>query len=140
MFDYDYRLEDGAAAFTVSAAGAIGATAQIVSLGEGRMHGEMIIDVTALEIASNNEYYDLQLQGSTDSAFGGTITALSQIKLGAKEVLSGDQDSAVGRYRVPFCTEQPDGTIYPYARVYAALGGSVTTGITFSARLEKARA
>jgi len=47
MFDYDYRLEDGSAAFTVSAAGAIGATAKIVNLGEGRMHGTMILYVSA---------------------------------------------------------------------------------------------
>jgi len=140
MFDYDYRLEDGSGAFTVSAAGAIGATAQILNLGAGKVHGEMVVDVSAIEIASNSEYYHLALQGSTESAFGGTYTALAELKLGAKEVLDGDQDSAVGRYRVPFCTEMPDGTVYPYVRIYAALGGSISTGITFSAHLEKAKA
>jgi len=139
MFDYDFRLEDGSAGFTVSAAGAIGATAQIVELGAGRMTGEMVVDVSAIEIASNNEYYALALQGSTEAAFGGTITALAELELGAKEVLAGDQDSAVGRYRLPFTNEMPDGTVYPYARIYCTCGGSVTTGITFSAHLEKSK-
>jgi len=139
MRDLGFRLEDGSAGFTVTAAGALGATAQIVDFGAGTMHGEMVVDVTAIEIASNNEYYDLQLQGSTSSSFAGTITALAELKLGANEVLVGDQDSAIGRYRIPFCNETPDGTKYRYGRVYCSVGGSVTTGITFSAHLEKAK-
>ena len=112
MFDYDdFRLEDGSAAFTVSAAGALGATAQIVNLGEGLVRADWLVDVSAIEIASNNEYYDLFLQGSTSSSFAGTYTNLAELKLGANEVLTGDQDSAVGRYRVPFSNETPDGTI-----------------------------
>ena len=136
MFDYDHRLATSAA-FTASGAGAIGATAKIIDWGAGKVHGEAVIDVSAIELASNNELYTLLIQGSTSSSFAGTFTALASLELGAKEVLDGDQDSAIGRYRLSFSNEMPDGTVYPYGRLYCSVAGSVTTGITFSAHLEK---
>jgi len=51
-------------------------------------------------------------------------------------VLGGDQDSAIGRYIVPFRTER-NGTTYQYVRLYTDVTGSIATGINFSAYLGK---
>lgn len=56
--------------------------------------------------------------------------------LGAAEVIGGDQDSAVGRYEVPFTTEK-NGTVWPYVRVYTDVAGAIATGINFTAYLSK---
>ena len=139
MIDYGYEVQDSAT-FTTSGAGTIASVAKVVDWGAGKLFGEAVFDVTAIEIASNNEFYNLLVQGSNVAAFTGTYTTLAALELGALEVIDSDLDSAVGRYRLPFCNEMPDGTKYRYGRVYCAVGGSVATGITFSAHIEPPKA
>ena len=98
--------------------------------------GHLIVDVTEIEIAANDEVYKISLQGSSKSDFADTIEDLAILELGAAEVLGGDQDSTAGRYRVPFSTEK-NGTIWPYVRVYTDVTGTIATGINFSAYLGK---
>jgi hypothetical protein len=135
MKDYTHTMKD-AGLVAASAAGQVDSEDKIVNLGAGRVDGKMIIDVTAIEIADNDESYDIQLQGSSESDFASTIEVLASMKLGAAEVLDGDQDSTIGRYEVPFSTLK-HGTVYPYVREYCALGATVSTGINFSAHLVK---
>ena len=96
------------------------------------MKGHLVVDVTAIEIASDDESYDIQLQGSSKSDFADSFEVLASVKLGAQEVIGGDQDSATGRYMVPFRTEK-NGTTYQYARVYTDVNGTIATGINFTA-------
>ena len=135
MIDYTHILKD-AGLVASSAAGQVDNSDVIVDFGEGLVEGNLVVDVTAIEIADNNEEYDIQLQGSSKSDFADTIEVLASMKLGANEVLDGDQDSAIGRYKVPFRTEK-NGTIFPYVREYCTCAGTVSTGINFSAYLSK---
>ena len=135
MIDYTHILKD-AGLVASSTAGQVDSSDVIVDLGEGLVEGNLIVDVTASEIADNNEAYDIQIQGSSESDFADTIEVLASMKLGANEVLDGDQDSAIGRYQVPFRTEK-NGTIFPYVREYCTCAGTVSTGINFSAYLSK---
>ena len=57
MIDYGYEVQDSAT-FTTSAAGTVSAVAKILDWGAGKLHAELVIDVSAIEIASNNEFYN----------------------------------------------------------------------------------
>lgn len=117
-----------------------------VAAAEGRslteiseVRGEMIIDVTAIEIASNDELYTFVLSGSDTAGFtAGAEEELAIIRVGANEVLVGDTDSDTGRYVVPF-TNRRNGRLYRFVRLEWVIAGTIATGITFSARLAKMR-
>jgi hypothetical protein len=108
----------------------------IAELGAGLVEGHLIIDVSAIEIADDDELYKIKLQGSSSATFASVIEDLTILEVGAAEVLGGDQDSAIGRYKVPFSNEK-NGTIYPYVRLYTDVDGTIATGINFSAYLSK---
>ena len=135
MRDGTYLLKD-AGAVTASGAGQVDSSAKIADLGAGKVEGHMVVDVSAIEIADNDELYQIALQGSSKSDFADTYEELAIVELGAKEVLGGDQDSAIGRYKVPFTTER-NGTVYRYVRVYCTVSGTVATGINYKCHLEK---
>jgi len=122
------------AAVTASAAGSV-----IVDFGDGLVEGNMIVDVSAMDIVGNDEMYDIILQLSPDAAFGtaGNIQDGAAISLGAKETKrsDSDKDDAVGRYIIPF-TNEFGGTIYRYGRIYTVAVGA-TQSITYAARLAK---
>lgn len=134
-FDAALEFKD-AGLVAASAAATVDAAAKVVTVGTGLFQGCMIIDVTALEIASDTELYDIVIQGSTDADFGTdtNIVELSAINLSAKEVKRTDAnaDNAVGRYKLYFDNEQ-NGTFYPYLRVYTVVGGDIATGINYTA-------
>ncbi len=123
-----------------SAAGQVSDANHIEDLGGGFTDGNLIVDVTAIEIASDNELYTVMLQGSNSSTFADGIVSLATLLLGANEVIVGgvDTDSTTGRYIVPFRNEL-NGTVYRYARIYTTVSGTIATGggINFSAFLAK---
>ena len=135
MMDEELILKD-AGLVAADAAAQVDSADQIVDLGAGLVEGHMIVDVTAIEIASNDEVYKISLQGSNSATFASGIEDLAILELGALEVIGGDVDSTVGRYKVPFRTEK-NGTVYRYARAYTDVAGTIATGINYSARLEK---
>lgn len=135
MIDNDFILKD-AGLVKADAAGTVGGDAVIADLGAGLVEGNLIIDVSAIEIADNDEIYKISLQGSSSATFADTIEDLAILTLGAAEVIGGDQDSAVGRYVVPFRTER-NGTTSRYVRVYCDVDGTLATGINYTARLAK---
>ena len=135
MIDYTHILKD-AGLVAASAAGQVDSTDKIVDIGAGLVEGKLILDITAIEIDTDNEAYEIQLQGSSKSDFADTIEVLASRKLGANEVLSGDQDSLIGRYQVNFRTEK-NGTNWQYLREYCVCAGTISTGINFSCYLGK---
>lgn len=135
MIDIEHIMKD-AGLVAADAAATVDSVAKIANLGAGVVEGKLVLDVTALEIASNDEVYKVTLQGSSKSDFADSIVDLAEITLGAAEVIGGDQDSETGRYQVPFCTEK-NGTVWPYVRVYTDVAGTIATGINFSAYLSK---
>ncbi|MDA3897704.1 MAG: hypothetical protein PF482_16340 [Desulfobacteraceae bacterium] len=135
MIDNDFILKD-AGLVAADAAGTVDSSAVIAELGAGLVEGHLIIDVSAIEIADDDELYKIKLQGSSSATFASVIEDLTILEVGAAEVLGGDQDSAIGRYKVPFSNEK-NGTIYPYVRLYTDVDGTIATGINFSAYLSK---
>lgn len=125
----------------LKAAGLVAASAAgslILDVGDGYVEAHLIANVTALEIATGNEFYSLILQGSPDAAFGtaGNIVELAQISIGAKgaRLSDADKDDAVGVYDLPVHNRWA-GTNFRYLRLYTVVAGTIATGINFSARL-----
>lgn len=133
VFDAEFETKDGGL-IASDAATQVGGSDQILDLGDGQYHGVVLINVTAIEIASDDELYEIYAQGSTESDFADTIVNLAMLPLGAKEVMAanGDQDSAVGDYRLLFSNVW-NNTVYQYFRLYVDVSGTIATGINFTA-------
>lgn len=133
-FDANLEFKD-AGLIAASAAAQVDSAAKYVDVGTGLFKGCMILDVSALEIASNDEIYDIIVQGSPDTDFtDSTLVELAQLNLSAKEVKRSDcnKDDSTGRFKLYFDNEN-DGTYYRYIRIYTVVAGTVATGINYSA-------
>jgi hypothetical protein len=114
----------------VSAAGSV-----ILDLGDGFMDRDLVIDVTALEVATGDEIYTVSLEGSAVAAMTSGSVTLAEKQFGNVPA-PADADTAVGRHVVPFRNEL-NGTLYRYVRVHTVVAGDVATGINYSAFLAK---
>ena len=131
-FDADLQLKD-AGLVAASAAAQVDSADQILDVGTSVFDGVAVIDVTAIEIASNDEHYRIAIQGSNSATFASGIETLAELDMGATEVRDGGaQDSTVGRYELRFRNWQNDAT-YRYVRAYTFVGGTVATGVNYSA-------
>lgn len=132
-FDANLQLKD-AGLIAASAAWQVASVDKILDLGLGLVEGNLVIDVTAIEIASNDELYILGFQLSNSATFASGIVESASLTLGALEVIGGDTDSAVGRYILKIRNEL-NGTIYRYARGFTTMSGTIATGLNHSAYL-----
>jgi hypothetical protein len=89
------------------------------------------VDVTAIKTSAADELYHLCLQGAADNTFA-TKETVAQLTLGAGAVRPGGAvTSVIGRYEIPFTTEQHD-AVYDYIRLYTDVNGT-SPSITFKA-------
>jgi hypothetical protein len=131
-FDALMLLKD-AGLVAASAAAQVASADKILDMGAARFDGVAVIDVSAVEIDSNNELFTIIIQGSNSAAFASGIENLGALQLGAAEVRPGGaQDSVAGRYELPFVTEQAD-TVYRYIRAYTVVAGTQAAGINYTA-------
>lgn len=135
MIEYTHIMKD-AGLVASDAAAQVDSSDKIVDVGAGLVEGKLVVDVSAIEIADNDEVYKISLQGSSKSDFADTYEDLTILELGANEALGGDQDSTTGRYIIPFRTER-NGTTYQYVRIYTDVSGTIATGINYTAHLAK---
>ena len=133
MIDNTLILKD-AGLVAADAAATVDGDAAIGNVGTGVVKGEMVVDITAIEIASNTEKYAIKLQGSSKADFASDIEDLAILEVGAAEVIGGDGDSAIGRYVTPF-TNKRNGEVFRYLRVYTDVAGDIATGINFTAHI-----
>jgi len=120
-FDANLQFADGAAAQTASgftqSAGANG----ILDMGgnqgtspkqQARIDAMAVIDVTAIDISSGNETYQIDIMVSNDPSFGaGNFVCAGGIQLGKGASLRGpaaQTDSVIGRLELGFATRWPD--------------------------------
>ena len=141
QFRNDSLLEmKDAGVIGASAAAQVDATAKVIDTGGGFTSGNVVIDITAIEIASSSELYTLILEGSTSSTCASTIVPLAVMLVGDNAVIVGgcDVDTTTGRHIMPFRNER-DGVIYRYLRMYTVVAGTIATGggINYTAFLGK---
>ena len=142
-FDANLQLKD-AGLVAASAAATVDSAAQVLNVGTGFFEGEVVIDVTAIEVDTGNELYTIAIEGSDDSGFSsGTEVELCALRLGDSSVTGTDTDNVVGRYTLPFNNRQISGTTFsdgycwPYIRLYTTVAGTIGTGINFTAFVVK---
>ena len=125
QFTYDNDL-------LLKAAGLVAASADstIIDLGEGLVDGFVVIDVSAVEVASGNEIYTVSLEGSNVAAMDSGSVCLAKKVFGNLVVPMDAALSAAGRYVIPFRNEE-GGTIYRYVRLSTLVAGTIATGINF---------
>lgn len=133
LFDAASQLQDAG----LVASSAAGTRILDKGPGVGVRFGAVVIDVSAIEIASNDEAYTIHVQGSPDAAFGtaGNVVELASLHLGAKEtkLSDSDRDDATGRRILPYCNTGEDGVPLRYLRLYITVAGDIATGINFTA-------
>src|SRR5918999_4782963 len=137
-FDVDLELKD-AGLVAADAAWGVGGSAKVLDVGTGRFEGKCIMDITAMEIASGDERYDLLIQGSNSPTFASDISILAALPVGDGSTIGAayagsgvDVDDAPGRYVLGFCNER-NNTYYRYVRGFTVVTGAIATGINFSA-------
>lgn len=107
----------------------------ILDLGAGFVEGDLIIDVSAVEVATGNEKYTIHLEGSNVAAMTSGSVTLANIPLG-NATDPADAATGTGRFVLPFRNEQ-NGTNYRYVRIYTLVAGTIATGINFAAFIGK---
>lgn len=143
-FDANLELKD-AGGVTSSAAATVDSAAKVLNVGTGFFEGDIVIDVTAIEVDTGNEIYSIALEGSNNSDFStGTEVELCMLRLGDSSTTGTDVDNIVGRYTLPFNNRQPSGTAFsdgycwPYLRIYTTVAGTIASGgINFTAWISK---
>lgn len=108
-----------------------------LDLGDGYFEGALVIDITSLETASSDEAYNFILEGCNTSGFGsGNIEQLcsKRIEHASSSGTPGRQNitHTAGRYIIPFHNMMDD-VMYRYLNLNVIIGGTVATGVTFSA-------
>jgi len=133
-----------ASAQTLTATGYINNSNAVLDLQPGRFTGMLALDITALDVSSANETYQLALFGSNDNAFGnGNVDLLAFHDFAAATagrivptILAASPtvppSGLSGQIMaIPF-TNLMQGFVYRYLKLYATLGGT-TPSITLSA-------
>jgi hypothetical protein len=136
MSQYSKKTYDHAT--LLKAAGLVAASAAgsvILDLGDGFMEADLIIDISAMEVAGGDEIYTIALEGSSVAAMTSGSVTLAEKTVGNNPA-PADADTTVGRHLVPV-TNELNGTIYRYVRLYTTVAGAIATGINYSAFLAK---
>jgi hypothetical protein len=137
-FDAALQLKD-AGLVASSAAAQVSSADKILDLGAGYVEGDLVIDRTATEVDTGNEKYEIEWQLSASSTFASGIFCATVIKVGDSTVNGSSADTpATGRI-VQGVSNEYDGTIYRYARLYTRIAGTIATGINYSAYLSMDR-
>jgi hypothetical protein len=136
-FTYDAALLlKDAGLVAASAAATVGgsAAAAVMDFGTSYVNGTVVIDLTAVEIDTGNEKYEIIVQGSNSSTFASGIENLASLDLGAASSgrYNAAQDTTTGRYELLFQNVQND-TQYRYVRLYTFVSGTIATGINYKA-------
>lgn len=135
-FDALLELKDAGAVTSTNTAGTVGGSARVVDLGDAFAKGSLHVNVTAIDLASNDEGYDIIVQGCDASGFGSNVANLVTLKLGKSSVSGNPADSTTGLISVPFLNSLDGKNTYRYVRIMTKVVGT-TPSINFKAWLTK---
>jgi hypothetical protein len=133
-YQFDGLLEfKDAGLIAADAAATVASVAKIGDVGTGVWQADLVIDITAVEVADGNEKFAVKFQGSSSATFASDVNTLAVMEFGDSSVTGNSADSAVGRYVLGVTNQGADGTTYRYVRVYTDVTGTVGTGINYTA-------
>ena len=133
VFDSGLEMKD-AGLVAASAAAQVDSADKILNLGDSFVKGVVVIDVTAVEVDNANEQYIIGWQLSDSATFASGIVEAASLILGDNSVVGGDADTSAGRFTL-YVSNEFDGAIYTYARLYTTIAGTIGSGINYSAYL-----
>jgi hypothetical protein len=130
-YDHALLLHDGAA-LSASAAGNVATVARILDLGAGLVEGDIIIDVSAMDVNNTDEMITVCAQISDSATFASAIYEACNLRLGYATTLGTastgcDVDRTTGRFILPFRNEIEGGVQKRYLRLYFMETGTTTT-------------
>ena len=129
------KLKDaGLVAATANAQ--VGGSDQILDMGSATFRGDVLHDISAVEIASGDEVYKLVVQGSSSPTFASDIQDLCHFEIGdaSTRATGADVNGSPGRYLIPMCNVIDD-IAYQYVRLRIVVAGTVATGINVQSYL-----
>ena len=116
----------------------------VIRLGAGRNDVSLVIDITAMDVLTNDELYTFRIIGANAEAFTGNVAVLATLQVGAEAALwpeaSGSlaaADDATGRWVVGFSNSR--GSVeYQYVKLHVTVtaAGSAITFTAFITRPE----
>lgn len=151
------QLKD-AGAITASAACLVGGVARVLDFGfttpQGVIQvayvpGDIVIDVSAIEVASTDEVYMIAYELSDDTSgnavgfdAGDVVVCRGVVMLGCittAAYLAGlNMDTMSGTGRIVLGVDnEVQGTLYRYARLATYIAGTIATGINYAAFLSR---
>ena len=134
-YDHSLLLNDGGS-ITASAAALVDSAAKVLDLGLGLVEGDIMVDVSELDVDSNNEIVTIGVQISDSATFASGIYQVASLALGDASPLAGDTDMTTGRYVIPFNNLIGNGVTKRYLRLYFTIAGTVA-GFDCTAYLAK---
>lgn len=135
IFDNATNMKD-AGLVAASAAATVASVAKILDLGTGLMQGEVIVDIAAIEVASGDESYRIEVQLSNSSTFASGIVHAAILHVGDSSVTFESADSTIGRYIVPVRNAK-NNVMYRYMRIFTRCAGTIATGVNYEAFFTK---
>ncbi len=149
-FDAATELKD-AGLIAADAAAQVGGSDQILDLAAddgvdgppsgsdgSRIDGTVIVEVTEVEIASNDERYLIVAQVSNSPTFASGVKNVGILELADTVVAAGGaDDGVVGHYEFGISNEV-NGVAFRFLRLFTDVSGTIATGINYSAHFAKA--
>jgi hypothetical protein len=125
-YDHSLLLHDGAV-INASVAGNVATVARILDIGLGHVYGDIVVDISAMDVDNNDEMITIGVQISDSATFASSFWEVASLSIGDEAVINGDVAMTTGRYVIPFNNMISDGTTKRYLRLYFTETGTTTT-------------
>lgn len=134
LLDSATQLKD-AGLVAASAQTQVGGADAKLDFGAGKPFTEvkLMIDISAIEVASGDEKYEIEFQLSDSPTFASGVVVADVTKVGDSSVTGSSADTAAGGPIVKTVNNEWQGTRYRYARLFTRIAGTVATGINYTA-------
>ena len=96
--NYLYKQQTGDGGVTLQAAGLVTASAQNTAVAAGRGWYKIVCTVSAVEVASNDERYAIDIEANTADTTGTWFRLATVLDIGAAEVTGRQADDTTGTY------------------------------------------
>lgn len=127
------------AATVLKTAGALTAASTdgtILDVGAGMLEASLILDITAIDVVTGDEVYDIILQGSNSATFASGVNNLWRARLGDSALTDESVDTVIGRLQALVLNSKDGQNKFRYLRLRTKCAGT-TPSINYSAFLTK---
>lgn len=137
-FSFDAATElKSSGAVASSAAAQVGGVDRILDLGDSRVTGRVVADITAITVADASQVYGIEWQLSNSATFASGNVVAASLRVGHATASGSSANTAVPARMELGVTNEVNGTLYRYARLFTRVAGSGSPSVTYSAFLAK---